>query len=83
MCVGVGYVPIRATIGTLVKEHLDGVLTELIAELVQIKPEDPIEWLANALRQYSRKQQAKVCLKMSSKSSRCYFKCLKNLCNIT
>ena len=44
-----------------VKEHLDGVLTELIAELVQIKPDDPIEWLANALRQHSRKQQAKVC----------------------
>ena len=44
-----------------VKEHLDGVLTELIAELVQIKPDDPIEWLANALRQHTRKQQAKVC----------------------
>lgn len=44
-----------------VKEHLDGVLTELIAELVQIKPDDPIEWLANALRQHSRKKHAKVC----------------------
>ena len=42
-----------------VKLHLDDTLTELIAELVQIQPADPIEWLANALRQHSRKMKAK------------------------
>ena len=42
--------------------HLDDILTELLAELVQIKPTDPIEWLANALRQHARKVKAqKVC----------------------
>ena len=42
-----------------VKLHLEDTLTELIAELVQIQPADPIEWLANALRQHSRKIKAK------------------------
>ena len=43
-----------------VKLHLEDILTELIADLVQIQPDDPIEWLANALRQHARKQNAQV-----------------------
>lgn len=43
-----------------VKLHLEDILTELIADLVQIQPDDPIEWLANALRQHARKQNAQA-----------------------
>ncbi|CBY11000.1 unnamed protein product [Oikopleura dioica] len=37
-----------------VKEQLGDVLTVLLSELVQVQPSDPIEWLANALRQHAR-----------------------------
>lgn len=39
-----------------VKEQLGDVLTDLLSELVQVQPSDPIEWLANALRQHARAQ---------------------------
>ena len=42
-----------------VKNHLEGVLTELLAELYLIRPADPIEWLSCALRQYARREEAR------------------------
>jgi len=42
-----------------VKNHLEGVLTELLAELYLIQPADPIEWLSCALRQYARREEAR------------------------
>ena len=43
-----------------VKEQLGDVLTVLLSELVQVQPSDPIEWLANALRQHARGQSVSV-----------------------
>ena len=42
-----------------VKNHLEGVLTELLGELYLIQPADPIEWLSCALRQYARREEAR------------------------
>ena len=50
-----------------VKLHLENILTELMAELVQVQPTDPIEWLANALRHHSRKVKAKEVNRISEK----------------
>ena len=38
---------------------MEGVLTELLAELYLIRPADPIEWLSCALRQYARREEAR------------------------
>jgi hypothetical protein len=43
-----------------VKEQLGDVLTVLLSELVQVQPSDPIEWLANALRQHARGQSVSI-----------------------
>jgi len=40
-----------------VKDQLESVLVELLAELYRVKPSDPIAWLSNALRQYARQAE--------------------------
>ena len=40
-----------------VKDQLEPVLVELLAELYRVKPSDPIAWLSNALRQYARQAE--------------------------
>merc|ERR1711931_41154 len=49
-----------------VKNHLEGVLTELLAELYLIQPADPIEWLSSALRQYARREETRKARSMES-----------------
>jgi len=40
-----------------IREHLEPVLTKLLAELYLVKPKDPVGWLSNALRQYARQAE--------------------------